>query len=611
MRIPIRKGLPVILGALLLTSCETADQRHANTAPPPEAVAPAITTAQTAAAPEAQPKPAPVPDPVDAMIAVAEREFETGEANYKAGHPDLAKQNFDNAFNALTSGPVDVNGNDRLQAEFDKVVEGTHGLELEALQAGDGFSEPNALPAPIDEANEVTFPVDPNLKAQAETELKSTHSDLPLVINDYVASYINFYSTRGRGVLERALVRAGRYRDMIEKIFKEAGVPQDLIYLAQAESGFQPLALSRAGARGMWQFMASRANGYGLERNWWVDERQDPMKSTRAAAQHLKDLYNQFGDWYLAMAAYNSGPLNVQQAVQRTGFADFWELYKRNVLPKETKNYVPIILAMTIMAKNPAQYGLTDVVPDAPLSFDTVTIDYPVDLRLVAECVDAPLETLQELNPSLLRMTTPKQGTFDLNLPAGTKDRFQEAIAAIPADKRVWWRYHKVAPGETLASVAKQYHTTAKAITEVNGLSEDEVQTDTRLIIPVAPGRNAGMEGMAFSRHPTRYRVRSGDTVLSVADDFSVPPDRLRRWNRLKGNTLRKGRMLVIYRPVPAGEELAAAHHRSSGHSKAKPRRSKQLQVSAELKKTAKKNGRVTHPSGEAVAQSSVAGKSH
>src|SRR5581483_5780450 len=210
-------------------------------------------------------------------------------------------------------------------------------------------------------ANEVTFPVDPNIKAQAAAEIRETHSDLPLVMNDQIASYISYFSSRGRGALVNGMEHSGRYRDMILRVLKEEGVPQDLIYLAQAESGFHSLALSRAGARGMWQFMASRASGYGLQRNWWVDERQDPEKSTRAAARHLKDLYNQFGDWYLAMAAYNSGPGTVQHAVERTGYADFWELYKRGVLPGETRNYVPIILAVTIMAKNPEQYGLQRV----------------------------------------------------------------------------------------------------------------------------------------------------------------------------------------------------------------------------------------------------------
>jgi membrane-bound lytic murein transglycosylase D len=290
---------------------------------------------------------------------------------------------------------------------------------------------------------------------------------------------------------------------------------------------------------------------------------------TRAAARHLKDLYHQFGDWYLAMAAYNSGPLTVQQGVQRTGYADFWELYKRNVLPRETKHYVPIIVAMTIIAKNPAQYGLQDVQPDPPLATDTVTVHYPVDLRLVAECVDAPLETLAELNPSLLRLTTPKDEDFDLHLPAGTKEKYQQAILAIPVDKRVWWRYHRVAPGETLASIASRYHTRVQAIAEANNLEGNDLTPDSKLIIPVAPGRGAGE--VVYARRPTRYRVRKGDTVLSVADDFGVPPEKLRRWNHLRGNELRKGRVLLIYRPVPARAAATAGRGSKSRGSKKPP----------------------------------------
>ncbi|MFL6299934.1 MAG: transglycosylase SLT domain-containing protein [Terriglobales bacterium] len=566
----IKNVKPVLLLAtvlLLAAGCE--EQRKANTAPPPQAMAPEI-TAPAPEPPKVEPPPqqAVVPDPVDTTIAQAEKEFQDGRANYAAGHLDAAKQNFDKAFEILTQGPVSVRSNEKLKKEFDKVVEGINSLEVEALKKGDGFTEQKAEPAPIDEANEVTFPVDPNIKAKAAAELANTHSDLPLVMNDTVAGYINFYSTRGRGTLERALVRAGKYREMIEKTFREEGVPQDLIYLAQAESGFQPLALSRTGARGIWQFMAGRASEYGMTRNWWLDERQDPAKATRAAARHLKDLYTQFGDWYLAMAAYNCGPGNVQAAVRRTGYADFWQLYKRDVLPRETKNYVPIIVAMTIMAKNPAQYGLENIYPDRPAEVDTVSIDYPVDLRLVSEIIDVPAETLQEFNPSLLRMTTPKDGTFDLRLPAGTKDKYLATIAAIPADKRVLWRYHKVESGETLASIAKKYHTTPAQISNVNGLEEDDIQAETRLIIPMSGSRDS--DGLIFSKRPTRYRVRRGDTVLSVADDFGVPPERLRRWNRLKGNELRKGRSIVIYRPVADGSKEAAAapvRHRAR-HSK-------------------------------------------
>lgn len=569
--------------ALLATACESSGKKIHST-PVAQAHAPTISKAK-ALKTSADPKPDPVqvaqakvppapnqPDPVDKLVEEAEKQYQEGQQEYAAGHLEAAKQSFDQAVNVLLEGDIDVRSDDRLQRELDKISEGVNQLEVAALQQGDGFTEQKSQPAPIDEANDVTFPVDPNVKARAEQQVKETRSDLPLLINDYVASYINFYSTRGHGTLERALVRSGRYQDMIKRVLKEEGVPQDLIYLAEAESGFEPLALSRAGARGMWQFMASRAKGYGLQRSWWIDERQDPEKSTRAAAHHLRDLYNQFGDWYLAMAAYNSGPGNVQQAVRRTGYADFWELYKRNVLPKETKNYVPIILAFTVMAKNPAQYGLDKLQPALPMETDTVRINYPVDLRLVAECVDADVQTLTELNPSLLRLTTPKDSVYDLRLPLGTKDKFEQAMAAIPVDKRVAWRYHHVAAGDTLDSIARHYHTSPSAIREVNNLQSQDLQAESKLIIPITAGRSADARTVAYSRKPTRYKVRRGDTVTSVADDFGVPADRLRRWNRLKGDRLASGRMLVIYRPVMALDNPVinspSRHHsrRSSKH---------------------------------------------
>lgn len=550
---------------MLATACESSEKK-VHSAPVAQAHAPTLSE-KPAIKPKAaaDPKPAPVqiaqakvprspsePDPVDKLVVEAEKQYQQGQQEYAAGHLDAAKQDFDQAVNVLLEGDIDVRSDERLQRELDKISEGVNQLEVAALQQGDGFTEQKSQPAPIDEANDVTFPVDPNLKARAEAQIKETRSDLPLVINDYVASYINFYSTRGHGTLERALVRSGRYHDMITRVLREEGVPQDLVYLAEAESGFEPLALSRAGARGMWQFMASRGKGYGLQRSWWIDERQDPEKSTRAAAHHLRDLYNQFGDWYLAMAAYNSGPGNVQQAVRRTGYADFWELYKRNVLPKETKNYVPIILAFTVMAKNPAQYGLGKIQPALPLETDTVRINYPVDLRLVAECVDTDLSTLTELNPSLLRLTTPKDSVYDLRLPLGTKDKFEQAMAAIPVDKRVAWRYHHVATGDTLDTIARHYHTSPNAIREVNNLQAQALQANSKIIIPITAGRSVDAHQVAYSRKPTRYRVRRGDTVASVADDFGVPADRLRRWNHLSGERLASGRMLVIYRPLMA-----------------------------------------------------------
>src|SRR5437660_2688832 len=562
------------LAAVLVTGACQSAQRPA-TLLPGKAGAPRLTAvnsgspastenhgqAQQPAEPAAKPVPAASADPVADLIAKVEKEYQAGQENYTAGHLEAARQNFDHAFDLLLSSNLEINSDPRLESEFDRILEGVNGFEMQALQQGDGFAEQKSEPAPIDEANEAAVPVDANVKAKAEAEIKSTRSGLPLVMTDQVAGYINYYSNRGRGTLERALARSGRYEDMIRRTLQEEGVPQELIYLAQAESGFHPLAVSRAGARGMWQFMGSRAKGYGLERSWWVDDRQDPEKATRAAAHHLKDLYNQFGDWYLAMAAYNSGPGRVQSAVKRTGYADFWELYRRNVLPKETRNYVPIIVAVTIMAKNPAQYGLDQLETVKPVSFETVKIDYPVDLRLVAECVDASAATLQELNPSLLRWTTPKNQEFELRLPAGTKASYLSAIQAIPQDMRVWWRYHQIAPGDTLTSIAREYHSTPHAIAQANDLEiQADLEPESRLAIPIAPGKHPPSEQATYARRLTRYKVHKGDTVQSVADNFGVPPIMVHRWNHLKGESVQGRRVLYVHLPVtPNGSDAIRA----------------------------------------------------
>jgi len=565
---------------VFLTGCETSESKKTTSPVPPQANAPTVTEQSARATGQqtkgTQPPTTPMPssDPVNAVIAKAEQQYAAGQANYAAGHLEAAKENFDQAFSILLSSNLDVRADDRLQNEFDKIVESVHGLELVSVKQGDGFSEPRSEPAPIDEANDITFPVDPNVRAKAETEIKTTKSDLPLVLNDEVAMFINYFSsTRGKATLEHGLIRAGRYRDMISAILNEEGVPQDLIYLAQAESGFQPLALSRAGARGIWQFMAGRAEMYGLERSFWVDDRQDPEKSTRAAARHLKDLYEEFGDWYLAMAAYNSGPGTVQHAVERTGYADFWELYRRGVLPQETRNYVPIIVAVTIMAKNPSQYGIEHVTPAPPSQVDKVTVDYPVDLRLVAECVDTSVSYVQELNPSLLRMATPKGESFTLNLPAGSKEQYQTAIAAVPADMRTLWHYHRVEAGDTLASIAHKYRSTSQSIAQANNLTGDDVQPGSKLVVPVAPGHG---DTVAYSKQPTRYKVRKGDTLASIADDFEVPTDKIRKWNHLRGATLTPGRTLIIYKPLSGGggpdvASISDDQEGSDAHSAAKP----------------------------------------
>ncbi len=557
-----------------LTSTAPVPARQQTTPVAPQATAPKQSqipvepATEIKAAPSTQaPPPVPTSDPVGDLIANVEKDFQAGLEAYKSGQTDVARQDFDNAFNALLESNLDVRSDDRLEKEFDRIVEGVNHLDLGGL-ASDSEAQ-KSEPAPIDETNGITPSADAKVIAKAQAEIKSTHSDLPLMMTDQVAGYISYFSNRGRGTFERAFARSGRYHDMMVSILRQEGVPQDLIYLAQAESGFHPLAVSRAGARGIWQFMGSRARGYGLQRSLWVDDRQDPEKSTRAAARHLKDLYAQFGDWYLAMAAYNSGPGTVQAAVKRTGYADFWELYRRNVLPKETRNYVPIILAVTILAKNLSHYGFDDVSKDDPIAFDSVTINYPVTLRLVADCVDATTAQLQELNPSLLRLTTPKEGTFELHLPAGTKDQYQTAIAAIPSGMRLWWRYHKVQPGDTLASVARSYRVTASSIAGVNQLDGTELQVNAELIIPIAPGKHPVSDTTTYARRITRYKVHAGDTVETVAENLGVSAQMVRRWNGLRsGDSLRGRKVLAVHLPVTPSSEVASTASKPVGHTR-------------------------------------------
>jgi len=565
-------GLLLAAAGLALAGCEDAGKKPVQARVPALAPAPAGAGARQTAPAELPALPVtsplrralvsllpPVPGGKDYLIQQVQAKFASGEQNFKAGHLEAARRDFDDAVDWMLESGYDPNGDPKLSELFRHVVDSVYTYELQAFRAGDGFSEAPAVPAPIDEVAEMTFPVDPRLKERAEEAAKSISHDLPLTVNDEVLSFLNFFQTpRGRVIVETGLSRAGRYREMIARVLREEGVPQDLIYLAQAESAFQPLALSRAGARGIWQFVAYRGHQYGLAHTWWIDERQDPEKATRAAAQHLRDLYGMFGDWYLAMAAYNCGPGNVQKGIERTGYADFWELYKRNALPRETKNYVPIILALTLIAKDAAHYNI-QVESEKPVPTDVVKPGRAIDLRLVAETIDVDVETLRALNPALLRLATPDDPSFQLHLPQGSAERFSAEIADIPPDKWVSWRRHRVEAGETLTSIGKKYRVTAAAIADANNLERNEaLEAGEKLIIPATQPQTE------TKRRLVSYRVRRGDTLGGIADRFSVNADDLRKWNRLKSNHVSRGMVLRVYTIGGAPEASPARARRKS-----------------------------------------------
>ncbi len=536
-----------LIAVSLLAGCRTAEKRQATVqtpAPPPSVDSLPLKPPQ----PKELAPLAPAPDPVEVLVHTVDDLYESGMADYREGNLEEAKKKFDQALETLLQSNLDVQSDNRLRSEFNKVVENVYGVEVAALERGDLLTQ-TYEPAPIESFAGLTFPVDPRVKQRVQRELKSVRSDLPLVSNDYVDGVLTYFQGRGREFVEKILQRVGKYRPMIEEALREEGVPKDLIYLAAAESAFNPFAVSRAGAKGIWQFMRGTGKLYGLKGNRWVDERQDPVKSTQAAARHLKDLYQQFGDWYLAMAAYDSGPLTVQRAIERTGYADYWELRKLGALPRETENYVPIFIATALIAKDPKSYGF-DVQEDPSLKPDQVVISTPTDLRLIAQLIDHPVEDLVRLNPSLLRWTTPANDPqFVLYLPPGTKDKYEETIAAIPADKRIWWRVHKVSEGDTLASVARKFHISLGTLAEVNQMSrEDPLEEGSYVVLPFAAGRTSSLM-RGWSSGPggaIHYRIRRGDTLSSIARHFGVTTRQIQAWNEMSGSRIIAGQTLRL-----------------------------------------------------------------
>jgi membrane-bound lytic murein transglycosylase D len=330
------------------------------------------------------------------------------------------------------------------------------------------------------------------------------------VVNDVVLGYLNYFSGRGHKTIEMGIERSGKYRAMISRVLAEEGVPQELIHLAQAESGFLPRAVSRAAAEGMWQFVKFRGNQYGLMQTASSDDRLDPEKATRAAARHLHDLYKEFNDWYLAIAAYNCGPGAVERAVERTGYADFWELRARHALPAETANYVPIILAMTIMSKNAHEYGLDQVEYDPAIEYDTVTVETPTNLALVSDLADTPITQLQQLNPALLRSMIPAE--FALRVPKGSGLALTAALEQIPAERRPSWRIHRVQSGETLAGIAREFRSSSGAIAAANSLSGSDPNIGDRLLIPAAYHETTPALKVS---HSSKSSHRGGKRVLA------------------------------------------------------------------------------------------------
>jgi membrane-bound lytic murein transglycosylase D len=566
----MRKGFAFWAGmaacAVLVAGCdETLSSKQAKVRPP---------AATPSRALDGTREPLPLPEraaplsalydrrpAIDILVDKVEVSFNAAEKEYKAGEFEKARADYDRAVGFIVASGYQSDSDPRLSDLLDQIGETLHSYDVDARQNEGDEEENPSMPAPIDELTDLTLPAgDPRLAALAEKELMHVQHDLPLTVNASVLQYLSYFSTtKGRATVAHGLDRSGRYNAMVRRVLKEEGVPQDLMYLAQAESAFQPTAVSKAGARGLWQFMPFRGEEYDLDRTFWVDERSDPEKATRAAARHMRDLYDMFGDWYLVMAAYNAGPMNVVKAVERTGYADFWELSRLHALPKQTQNYVPIIIALALVGKDPVLYGV-EVAPEKPAAVDVIYPKHSIDLHLVADATGADIDDLRQMNPELLRNVTPNDANFELKLPAGYGEKFQDAIGQVPQDKWTSWRLHKVETGETLSDIARHYRVTVPAIELANHLElHATVPAGFMLNIPAAPP----------IVRLVHYRVVRGDTLEGIAGRFDVTVSELKRWNNIHGTSAPRGSRLRIYaggspddssRSKPKSTESEPAH---------------------------------------------------
>jgi membrane-bound lytic murein transglycosylase D len=448
------------------------------------------------------------PNAYDLLIEQAEERFRSGRNFYRDRDFERARGDFDAAIDLMLRASENPTDPALFQSKLEEMVDTIHNDDISGMGAALVDEVPGFDKAPLDDIVTMTFPTDPRIKEKVQTEVKLTTSALPLVVNDAVLGYINYFNSRGHKTIEGGMERAGKYEAMISRVLKEEGIPQELIHVAQAESGFLPRAVSRAAAKGMWQFVKFRGNQYGLMQTPYSDDRLDPEKATRAAAHHLHDLYNEFGDWYLAIAAYNCGPGAIEHAVERSGYADFWELSARRMLPVETSHYVPIILAMTIMAKNAAAYGLDQITPDSPVEYDTITTASPTSLALIADLSDAAASQILQLNPALLRSVAP--GNFELRVPKGMGQQVSAALELVPAERRASWRMHRVETGQTLASIARLYNSSPSLIASTNKLTDNDPTPGDRLLIPVSDRESAAP---ARTSRPAARKVASASVA--------------------------------------------------------------------------------------------------
>jgi membrane-bound lytic murein transglycosylase D len=565
----LHRSLVVVLAtAFLATACASSTKRAGQVAP---------ATVKQPVAVEATVAATPV-DRVAELLLTADGHFETGRRELSLGHLAKAKAAFNASLEVLLESAPGTRDDARIREHFDRLVDRIAALELTALATGDGFTERAAEPASIDQLLAITtFDTTPPAETTAQNvqaDLEQTTHDLPIPLNDRVLRYVELFQGRLREFLAEGLQRGAQYLPMIQNVFRAEGLPLDLAYVPLIESAFKPTALSRAKARGVWQFMKGTGVENGLAQDWYIDERSDPEKATVAAARYFKTLHKMFGDWHLAMASYNGGPGRMQRAIKRSGRDDFWRLTATSrYLPRETREYVPMILAAVIIAKNPVKYGF-EVTAVTAAATETVAIPPAVDLRRVAEWAGISVDEIQQLNPELRRWTTPLRGQdYALTVPQGAGEPIRERLAAAAPGTLNALQWHTVKRGETLTTISRKLRVSRTDLAEANYLKPaSRVAAGQRLLVPRMP--SAAVLARAVTGSMTEsvadaapavaedtpeetvvHRVKSGETLFGIARKYSTTVEQLKTLNRLVSNTLRVGARLIVSAPRAANAQ--------------------------------------------------------
>ena len=522
---------------------------------------------------------------ISQIMSRAEDHFRKGKLNLEDNKRNEAREEFDKAVDSILESGFDVRASQRLQTYYLELVERIYREEVPTTQpaapaAGNaqlvaqntqdpasqktppqiGFRDQKFEPSPLDDLSKLVL-TEREKEVSGEDllalEQAQKNVNFSFTLNPLIQQYINYYQGRNRATMENGLRRSGQFMKLARKIFAEEGVPLDVTWLGQVESAWKTKAVSWASASGLWQFIPSTGRMYQLRQNAYIDERNSIEQATRASARHLKDLAKRYnGNWELAMAAYNTGAGNIDRAIARAGTANFWMIYP--YIAQETRNYVPNILAVILIAKNPEKYGFKGIKPDAPWSYDVVQVPTATSLQLVADATDSNVDYIRTLNPELKRDITPRGDTYNVRIPAGRAKQFAHLIQRIPPERRETARLISVAPGEDWQSIANRTGINAAQLQSMN--TGVDLKSTTKLVAPSGGVRltkwvrsTATASEAAPAAGLQTVRARKGDTIARIAAARNLDANDVARLNGIPVNAeLRAGQQIKIPSSAPA-----------------------------------------------------------